>query len=286
MTQETYVFLNDAWVAPEQARVPVEDRGFQFGDGIYEVVRIYRGRPFAMWPHLERLERSARELELPLPRPLPELARLIEEAPARRGLQEATVYLQLTRGYAPRIHYFPDHVTPTLVVYAQPIRLQPEEGYERGAAAIVVPDERWLRCDIKSVNLLPNALAKERARRAGVLEAILHREGVGITEGSSTNVFAVCRGKLVTAPAGRYILRGVTRDIVLELARAAGIAVEERFLSREELLAADEVFITSTTLEVMPIARIDGQPVGEGRPGPVARRLRDAFRARVAEETR
>lgn len=286
MSQQQYVFVDEAWLAPEQARVSFEDRGFQFGDGVYEVVRVYRGRPFALHAHLERLERSARELELQLPKSLDELGRLMTEAPARRGLDEATVYIQVTRGYAPRVHHFPAPITPTLVIYASPARPQPEETFLQGAAAVVLPDERWLRCDIKSVNLLANALAKECAKRAGALEAVLHREGVGITEGSSSNVFAVAGGKLVTAPASRYILRGVTRDIVLELAREAKIAVEERFLSKEELLAADEVFITSTTLEVMPVTRIDGSPVGDGRPGPVARRLAQAYKERVDEQTR
>lgn len=285
MSQQRYIFVNGEWLAPGQARVSVEDRGFQFGDGVYEVVRVYRGKPFALRPHLLRLARSAREIELELPVPLEQLEEMVREAPARRGVEEATVYIQLTRGFAPRVHYFPEEAEPTLVVYASPVRRQPAALYEQGAAAIVLPDERWLRCDIKSVNLLPNALAKERARRAGALEALLWREGVGITEGSSSNVFAVRDGTLVTAPAGRYILRGITRDIVLELAREAGIPVQERFLSKEELLAADEVLVTSTTLEVMPIARIDGGAVGEGRPGPVARRLREAYGAKVDAET-
>ncbi|HEY8418014.1 MAG TPA: aminotransferase class IV, partial [Limnochordales bacterium] len=145
--------------------------------------------------------------------------------------------------------------------------------YEQGATAIVVPDQRWLRCDIKSINLLPNALAKEHARRAGALEALFDREGTGITEGASSNVFIVQDGALVTAPAGPFILRGVTRDLIIELAREAGLPVVERFFSRAELLAADEVFLTGTMTEVMPVVRVDGQVIGGGVPGPVTRRM-------------
>lgn len=285
MSREQYVFVNDRWLEHEQARVSVEDRGFQFGDGVYEVVRVYGGKPFALMPHLERLQRSASEIELELPLTLDELARLVQEAPARRGLEEAQVYVQLTRGYAPRVHYFPEDAVPTLVIYASPARQQPAELYERGAQAIVLADERWLRCDIKSVNLLPNAVAKERARRAGVLEALLLREGVGMTEGSSSNLFIVQDGRIVTAPAGRYILRGITRDIVLELAENADIPVEERFFSKEELLAAEEAFITSTTMEVMPVVRVDGQVIGGGTPGLIARRLAQAYKDKVAGAT-
>lgn len=278
MSEEQWIFVNDGWTDADGARVSVVDRGFQLGDGIYEVVRVYGGRPFALQPHLERLARSARELEMQLPMELDEIGRLIEEAPRRRGVEEAQVYVQVTRGTAPRVHHFPEDITPTLVVYASPARMHAPEWYENGASGIVVPDERWLRCDIKSINLLPNALAKERARRAGAAEALLLREGVGMTEGSSSNLFIVRDGQLQTAPAGRWILRGITRDIVLELAHAAGIPVHEQFFSKDTLLQADEAFVTSTTMEVMPLTRVDHQLIGDGRPGPVTRRLARAYK--------
>lgn len=270
---QRYVFLNDDWVAPSDAAVSFEDRGFQLGDGVYEVVRVYDGVPFALEAHLDRLARSARELELPLPMAKGSLADLVRLAPARRGLDEAQVYIQVTRGAAPRVHHFPEDIQSTVVVYASEARVYAPEVYEKGLQAIVVPDERWLRCDIKSILLLPNGIAKERARRAGAIEALLEREGIGMTEGSSSNLFIVKDGRLLTAPAGRYILQGITRDIVLDLARTDGLSVEERFFSREELLGADEVFVTSTNMEVLPINAIDGAVVGSGRPGPVTRRL-------------
>jgi len=271
-------YVNGRWVRPEQAVVPVEDRGFQLGDGLYEVIRVYAGQPFALDRHLARLERCAAAIELALPAGRDELAALAAEAIRRRGLLEGQVYMQVTRGVAARVHHFPADAQPSLIVYAMPGRIPDPALYERGATAIVVPDERWLRCDIKSINLLPNALAKEKARRAGVLEALLEREGKGITEGSSSNVFIVQGGRLITAPAGPYILRGVTRDLVIELAHAAGVPVEERFFSRAELLAADEAFLTSTMMEVMPLVQVDGHTIGTGVPGPLTRRLHAALR--------
>lgn len=276
---QQYVFLNDRWVAPEEAVVSVEDRGFQLGDGIYEVVRVYGGKPFALQQHVDRLARSARELELPLPATAESLADIIREAPARRNLCEAQVYIQVTRGAAGRVHHFPPSVEPTLVAYASEARVQPPEAYAEGLTAIVVSDERWLRCDIKSIMLLANGLAKEKARRAGAIEALLERDGIGITEGSSSNLFIVRDGTLLTAPAGPYILRGITRDIVLDLARTDSIPADERFFDRDELFGADEAFVTSTNMEVLPITTIDGQRIGTGHPGPVTQRLGQLYTA-------
>jgi len=276
---QEYVYVNGRWVRPEEAVVPVEDRGYQLGDGLYEVVRVYAGRLFALDRHLARLKAGAEAIELPLPADAEELAAIMEEAPRRRGLQDGQVYLQVTRGVAARVHHFPPNVTPSLVVYASPPRPIDPALYEHGATAIVVPDQRWLRCDIKSINLLPNALAKERARRAGAHEALFDREGTGITEGASSNVFIVRDGTLMTAPPGPFILRGVTRDLVIELARDAGLPVLERFFSRDELLAADEVFLTGTMTEVMPVVRVDGQAIGRGVPGPVSRRVHELLKA-------
>lgn len=280
---QQYVFLNDRWVRPEQAVVSFDDRGFQLADGIYEVVRVYAGRPFALQRHLERLARSAREIQLPLPMKADELADIIREAPARRGLSDAQVYIQVTRGAAERVHHFPPSSQSTLIVYASEARMQPREAYEGGLAAIIVPDERWLRCDIKSIMLLANGLAKEQARRAGVIEALLERDGIGMTEGSSSNLFIVQDGVLITAPAGPYILRGITRDIVLTLAHADAVPVAERFFTRTELLSAEEAFLTSTNMEVLPLTKIDDQIIGAGSPGPVTERLGQLFTAETRE---
>lgn len=278
--EEVY-YVNGRWVRPEDAVVSVEDRGFQLGDGIYEVIRVYGGRPFALSRHLDRLAGCAREIELPLPVPLEEIGRLVAEAVSRRGLGDAQVYVQVTRGAAPRVHYFPPQARSSLVVYASAPRVPSAALYRDGAEAVVVADQRWLRCDIKSINLLANSLAKEHARRAGALEAVFEREGVGITEGASSNVFVVQKGRLVTPPAGPFLLRGVTRQLVLELAAQAGVPVVERFFSRGELYGADEAFLTSTMMEIMPLVRVDGRTIGAGRPGELTGRLHEALREMV-----
>lgn len=271
------VFLNGRYVPYEEARVPVEDRGFLFGDGIYEVIKIYRGRPFRLRDHLARLERSAREILLELPDV--DWGGVVERLVRGGGLadRDATVYIEVSRGSGPRAHHFPPAGTPpTVLALARELPGVSPEFRERGATAITHPDLRWARCDIKSVNLLPNVLAKEKAVRAGAYEAILVRDGVAI-EGSSSNFFAVLDGAVVTHPEGPHILSGVTRAAVLGLARDLGYQVVEAPILVADLRRASELFVTSTTAEVMPIVRVDGEPVGDGRPGPVARKLCEAF---------
>ena len=264
-----------------EARVSVEDRGFQFGDGVYEVVRCYRAAPFALDEHLGRLERSASAIELSLPEGRSVLRDVMLEAVRRSELPEAVLYVQVTRGWAPRGHAFPEAAKPTLVVTVRPARPAPPERLLLGVPVITVPDERWLRCDIKCTDLLANVIAKERARRAGALEAIMIRDGAYVTEGASTNVFAVRDGTIYTAPEGPRILSGITRSVVLRLARESGIPVVEDFFAPSLLTRAEEVFITSTTLEVVPCVRVDGLPVGDGKPGPVTRALASAYAAEV-----
>ncbi|MCR4402116.1 MAG: D-amino-acid transaminase [Firmicutes bacterium] len=281
-------YVNGEFIALSEARVSVEDRGFQFGDGVYEVVRCYRGKPFALDEHLARLERSAAGIELALPWTRHELRELAAEALQRSGIAEAVLYIQVTRGWAARNHAFPETVKPTIVLTVRPAKPVPPDRVERGASAITVPDERWLRCDIKSIDLLPNVMAKEKARRAGALEAVMIRDGAYVTEGSSSNVFAVIDGTIHTAPEGPRILSGVTRSIVLRLAREMGMRVVEDFFAPGLLADADEVFITSTTLEVTPCVQIDGRPVAAGRPGEITRSLAAAYAsevtARIGEE--
>lgn len=272
------VYLNGQFLPYEQAAIPVEDRGFLFGDGIYEVYRVYRGRPFKFKEHMDRLARSAAEIRLSLPEV--DWAAVHDELMRQNGLEggDAIVYLQVTRGaVAPRTHWFPPAGTPpTVLAIARPAKPVPEELREQGATAITHPDERWGRCDIKSVNLLPNVLAKQRAVEAGAYEAILVRDGVAI-EGSSSNVFAVVDGALVTYPKGPRILGGITREVVLDLARSLGLRVVEGPILVSDLGRATELFVTSTTAEVLPIVRVDGQPIGDGRPGPITRSLYEAF---------
>ncbi len=279
------VYLNGELLPRERAVVSVDDRGFTFGDGVYEVMRALDGRFFQAGPHLARLRDGLRGLEIEggsgtSSDTLLSLARrLLEE----NGLGEghATVYLQVTRGAAPRTHYFPPAGTaPT--VYLSAARLVPPAAQcERGGEAVTHPDLRWARCDLKTVNLLPNVLAKQAAVAAGATEAVLVRDGV-VTEGSHTTVFAVVGGELRTHPLSPRILPGVTRDLLLRVAAERGIAAREEAVRVEELARADELLVCGTTTDVTPIVRLDGRPVGEGRPGPVARALYEGLLERMA----
>lgn len=265
-------FINGRFLPWHEATVSIEDRGFQFGDGIYEVVRTYRGRPFELDAHLNRLDRSARELSLIQPYTRAQWTEWIQQGVRDAGYAEAKIYIQITRGVAARDHAFPPNVAPTVVMTIRELASFPIKTREAGVIAKTCEDLRWGRCDIKSVNLLANVLAREEAKRAGVFEAILVKDGL-VTEGSVSNVMAVQAGTVVTAPEGPRILSGVTRTVVLDLAKAAGIPVREEFLSVESLYTADEVFLTGTTVEVLSVVQVDGRRIGIGHPGPVAKVL-------------
>lgn len=269
-------FVNGRFMPLEEATVSVEDRGFQFGDGIYEVIRTYRGQPFQLDAHLVRLERSAKAIELPLSWTIQQWAAYVRDGIKRSGYAESKVYLQLTRGTAPRDHVFPAAARPTAVMTVREMRTVEPALQASGVAIMTMDDWRWGRCDIKSVNLLPNILARQKAKQAGAFEALFIRNGQ-VTEGAVSNVMIVKDGRVLTAPEGETILSGVTRTLVLELARKDGLPVEERFVTRDELLHADEIFLTGTTVEVLPVIRVDGKPVCSGRPGPVTQKLQAAF---------
>lgn len=254
------------------AVVGIEDRGFQFGDGVYEVIRTYRGQPFFLEEHLARLERSTRALQLSIGHTATQWTSLIHEGLRLSRFPETKIYLQITRGPAPRDHPFPIDLAPTTVLTFRELRPLEASVRHAGVRAITTDDIRWGRCDIKSVNLLPNVLARQQAKEAGVFEAILIREGL-VTEGSVSNVMVVRNGTVQTAPEGPRILSGVTRAIVLELARKEGLPVSEAFVTREELFTASEVFLTGTTVEVLPVMLIDGRVIGTGGPGPVSQIL-------------
>lgn len=278
------VYLNGEFLPRQEAHVPVEDRGFIFGDGVYEVTRAVNGRLFEEGAHWARLERGLRELridasgELSRDRVREVSERLLRDNGLTDG--EATVYLQVTRGVAPRTHWFPPEGTrPT--VYLSAARFEvPVETRERGAEAITLPDIRWARCDIKTVNLLGAVMAKQRAREAGAFDAVLIRDGA-VTEGGATNVFGVIDGVLRTSPKSHYILPGITRDLLIELAAELGHPVDETPILAHELDRLEELFFTGTTTDVQPVVRLDGRPVGEGRPGPVARSLLEALYRRM-----
>jgi D-alanine transaminase len=273
-------FLNGEFMPLSQVKVSIEDRGFQFGDGVYEVVRTYNGVPFQLDAHLARLERSARAIHLNMPAHSMKWEEWVYEGVKRAGYPESKVYVQVTRGVASRDHLFPNRTTPTIVMSVREMRpLDPT--FQAGVVVMTMDDLRWGRCDIKSINLLPNVLARQRASEAGAFEAILVREDA-VTEGAVSNVMIVNAGQVITPPEGAHILSGVTRQFVLNLARKNGIPVEERTIGLREFCRAEEVFLTGTTIEVLPVVRIDNAPVGSGQPGWLTRRLRTLFLEQIA----
>jgi D-alanine transaminase len=279
----TIACVNGRFLPIGRAVVSIEDRGFQFGDGVYEVVRSYNGRLFRLDAHLDRLEQSAHGIRLPIRYSRAYWRRLITRAYEMSRFPDAKVYLQVTRGPAPREHRFPAVVRPTVVITVRRLDPLPESVRRRGVSAITVPDLRWGRCDVKSLNLLANVLAREEARAAGVFEAILVRDGL-VTEGAISNCFAVVGGAVITSPTDPSILPGITRAVTLELVRREGLSLEERALTVEEYRRADEVFLTGTTIEIVPVVSLDGAKVGSGGPGAVARTLQERFAALVAAE--
>ena len=287
MTAEAPIlYLNGEYVDAASATVSVDDRGFLFADACYEVTAVFDGVCIALDRHLARLQRGLDELRIEFDTSV--LVPIHHELIDRNGLADsprASVYVQVTRGVAPRSHAFPSDVAPTVLARVQAIPLSSSAVVERGARAITLPDERWGRVDIKTTGLLPNVLAQQAAVDAGADDVILHLDGM-ITEGSRTNVMGVLDGAVVTAPSDRRILGGVTRSIVLELATAAGLEVEERDWSVGELHLADEVLLTSTTAGVRPVVEIDGGPVGTGERGPVTQRLQAAYADFVADHIR
>ncbi len=270
------VYLNGAFVPYEQAMVPVEDRGFQLADGIYEVVQVIGGYLFAMQPHIERLCDGAGELRIPVPLPPAELTAVARRLIAANGVENGIVYIQLTRGVATRVHSFPqEQVDPTLVMLARNTPPAPESQRRDGVGVITVPDNRWGLCYIKTIGLVPNVMAKQKAREAGAFEALFVREGL-VTEGSSSNLFAVFEGCIYTYPLAN-ILPGITRQLAIDVCSQAGIPVIQRAFTLEWLRMCPEAFLSSTTMGLVPISSIDGDPVGDGRPGPTFTRALDAF---------
>lgn len=273
-------FINGAFMPLAEAKVSIEDRGFQFGDGVYEVIRTYKGCPFSIEAHLARLDRSAAALDLTQPYSRADWTHHILEGIKRAAYPEAKIYLQITRGVAPRDHAYSDEATPTVVMTVREFHPLDRSVQATGVEAVTTEDIRWGRCDIKSVNLLANVLARQQVKRAQVFEAILVNAGL-VTEGAVSNVMVVQRGTVVTAPEGPRILSGVTRAIVLDLALSEGVPTQERFVSQSDLYAADEVFLTGTTVEVLAVIRVDGKVIGDGRPGPITQRLAASFASRV-----
>ncbi|MGK5508999.1 D-amino-acid transaminase [Brevibacillus formosus] len=276
------LYVNGKWVEEGQVAVHPEDRGYNFGDGIYEVVRIYKGRMYQWDGHLTRLFRSAKEIKMELPWSAEELTDLANQLIAKNNITEkddATLYLQVSRGTAPRVHDIPSGIQPVIMGFVRR-KDRPVAEMKKGLTAQLVEDIRWLRCDIKTLNLLGAVLVKQYAKDAGAQESILHRNGV-ITECSASNLFVVKNGELYTHQADNLILHGITRQVVIDLARSNGITVHEEAFDIAFLKQADEVFLTSTTAEIMPIISVDGVAVGNGQPGPVALTLQDLFEQHI-----
>ena len=281
MPRQAYV--NGRYLPHGNAVVHIEDRGYQFADGVYEVVPVAQGVLVDEELHLDRLERSRDELSIPMPMSRTALKLISAELMRRNRLTNGFLYMQITRGVAPRDHKFPKYVRPALVMTTRQMPPPNAKNLAEGVGVITVPDIRWSRCDIKSVSLLPNVLAKQQAVEAGAFEAWqIDADGM-VTEGTSTNAWIVTQdGTLVTRNANNEILNGITRISLLRVAEAEGVAFEERPFSIEEARAAREAFLTSSTNFVMPVTRIDEQPVGNGHPGLLTGKLRDGYLSYVA----
>lgn len=278
-----YVIVNGEFILRQDAKVDIEDRGYQFGDGVYEVVRVYNGKMFTGQEHVQRLEESAEKIGMKLTYSRTEIEDLLNQLIEKNKLELGIVYLQFTRGISSRNHLFPTSDTPqTFVAYTRAVD-RPVSAMNEGVKTILNEDIRWLRCDIKSLNLLGNLLAKQKAADAGCFEAIQHR-GNRVTEGSLSNISIVIDGVVYTHPADHYILNGITRQKMLQLCQENGIPAEERTFTVEDLLGADEVFLTGTTVEVTPIIEIEGKSVANGHPGEVTKKLQLLFQDAIEQE--
>jgi D-alanine transaminase len=266
------VFLNGKLLAADQAHVSVLDRGFIFGDGVYELVPVYSRVAFRVDEHLARLERSLGEARIRNPYTRAQWRDLIYRLVDAQAFEDQSIYFQVTRGVAKRDHSFPKDAEPTVFMMANPLLTPAKETVQKGAAAVTAQDNRWLRCDIKSISLIGNCLLRQLSAEAGAAETILIRDGK-LTEASASNVFAVKRGVILSPPKSHLILPGITYDVVVELARANGLPLELRDVSEAELRGADEIWVSSSSKEVLAIVALDGARVGDGRPGPLFERM-------------
>ena len=268
------VYLNGQFMPIEEAYIPVMDRGFIFGDGVYEVIPVYSRRAFRLQEHLRRLQHSLAGIRLPNPHTDAEWTTLINELIERNPCEDQYLYLHITRGVAKRDHAFPKPpVAPTVFMLSNPLVTPPAELLQSGVGAVTAQDNRWLRCDIKSIALLPNVLLRQMAVDAGCAETILIRDDAFMTEGAASNIFVVKNGTLYAPPKDNFMLPGITYDVVLEIAAANDIPHQVRKVTKDEVLDADELLLTSSTKEVLAITRLDGKPVGDGKPGPIFARM-------------
>jgi len=272
------IYLNGKFLPIEQAYIPVLDRGFIFGDGIYEVIPVYSRKPFRLHEHLSRLQHSLDGIRLDNPHSEEQWQNLIEQIIEQNEGDDQYLYLHITRGVAKRDHAFPAGIAPTIFIMSTPLATPPKELLTTGVAAISAQDNRWGRCDIKAISLLPNVLLRQLAVDAHTMETVLLRNGL-LTEGAASNIFVVKNGILLAPPKDYRMLPGITYDVVLELAEANAIPFMVREVSEIELRTAEEVMLTSSTKEILPITRLDGEPIGDARPGPVFRQLDQLYQA-------
>lgn len=278
---ESIVYLNGEHVRLGDAKISVLDRGFIFGDGIYEVVPAYKGKPFRMNGHLARLERSLKSIGIKLDWSRGDWEKLVHDMLKRSALDDSMVYIQITRGVAKRDHGFPKNATPTVFCMVSPFKRPGAELREQGLTAVGVPDVRWLHCEIKSVSLLGNVLAKQQAVEAGVDEVLQFRDG-NLSEGASCNIWVVKNGVLAAPVRNNLILEGIRYGFLEELAKEAGVPFESRQVSQQEVEQADELMMSSATKEVLPIVTYNGKPVGSGKPGAVYAKLRAGYDKAIA----
>jgi D-alanine transaminase len=276
MAEMNPVFLNGKLVPLEQANVSVLDRGFIFGDGVYELVPVYSRVPFRLDEHLTRLERSLGEAKIRNPYSRAQWRSHVYQLVDAQAFDDQGVYFQVTRGVAKRDHAFPKSLEPTVFMMSNPLLSPPQAQVEKGGAAVSATDNRWLRCDIKSISLIGNCLLRQMSAEAGAVETILFRDGK-LTEASASNVFIVKRGVIHSPPKSNLILPGITYDVVSELAHANHLPIEFRQVSEAEVRAADEIWVTSSSKEVLAIVELDGKRVGDGRPGPAFRRMHQLY---------
>lgn len=262
------VFLNGDYLAPEEAKISALDRGFIFGDGVYEVIPVYGRNLFRLEPHLQRLDNSLQGIRMQNPYSRDEWREILNTIIQKNDGDDQSVYLQITRGASERDHAFPDDATPTVFVMSNPLTAPSSELLHTGVSAITVEDIRWRYCHIKSIALLPNILLRQQACDEDAHEAIMYRDNI-VTEGAASNVFIVKDGNILTPRSGEHLLPGITRDLVLELAAQHKLEHGEADITLDELRHADEIWLTSSTKEVLPVTRLDNRPVADGKPGKV-----------------
>lgn len=272
MLDQSIVFLNGDFVPASEARISVLDRGFIFGDGVYEVIPVYGGHLFRLDAHLKRLDDSLVSIRIGSPYSRDKWHEILSALVARNGGKDLSVYLQITRGVAPRDHAFPKNVQPTVFAMANPLQPVPSHVLSEGVAVITMEDFRWQHCHVKAIALLANILARQQALDSGANEAVFIRDGQ-VTEGAASNLFYVKNRALYTPPKGPQLLPGITRDLVLELAQAHHVPAQEKNFDMSALESADEIWLTSSTKEILPVTQLNGQPVGNGKPGPMWARM-------------